>query len=104
MQMFLYLPLVFGLLAIHQSIILSRYKIDYQSHGFAVINALVFAKVMLVAEDLRLGDRFDDKPLIYPILFKSLLFAIILICFHIVEACPCGNVAWTKRCRELFQY
>jgi hypothetical protein len=84
-QMFLYLWLVFGLLAIHQTIILSQYQIDYQSHGLAVINALVFAKVMLIAEDLRLGDRFDDKPLIYPILFKSLLFAMALICFHIVE-------------------
>jgi GYF domain 2 len=84
-QMFLYLWLVFGLLAIHQSIILSQYQIDYQSHGLAVINALVFAKVMLIAEDLRLGDRLDDKPLIYPILFKSLLFAMTLICFHIVE-------------------
>jgi hypothetical protein len=84
-QMFLYLWLVFGLLAIHQSIILSQYQIDYRSHGLAFLNALVFAKVMLVAEDLHLGDRFDDKPLIYPVLFKSLLFAIALICFHIVE-------------------
>jgi|SRR5271169_1620105 len=83
--MFLYLWLVFGLLAIHQSIILSQYQIDYQSHGLAVINALVFAKIMLIAEDLRLGDRFNDKPLIYPVLYKSLLFAIALICFHIVE-------------------
>ena len=38
-QMFLYLWLVFGLLAIHQSIILLQYQIDYQSHGVAVINA-----------------------------------------------------------------
>jgi hypothetical protein len=85
MQMFLYLWLVFGLLAIHQSIILSQYQIDYQSHGLAVVNALVFAKVMLIAEDLRLGNRLNDKPLIYSILFKSFLFAIALICFHIAE-------------------
>jgi hypothetical protein len=85
LQMFLYLWLVFGLLAIHQSIILSQYQIDYRSHGLAFLNALVFAKVMLVAEDLRLGDRFNEKPLIYPVLFKSFLFAIALICFHILE-------------------
>jgi len=85
MQMFLYLWLVFGLLAVHQSIILSQYQIDYRSHGLAFFNALVFAKVMLIAEDLSLGDRFNEKPLIYPVLFKSLLFAIALICFHIVE-------------------
>jgi hypothetical protein len=83
--MFLYLWLVFGLLALHESVILSQNKIDYQSHGLAVVNALIFAKVMLVAEDLRLGNRFNDMPLIYPILFKSLLFAVALISFHIIE-------------------
>lgn len=29
--------------------------------------------------------EFHDKPLIYSVLFKSILFAITLICFHIVE-------------------
>ena len=38
---------------------------------------------MLLAEDLHLGRRLDDKPLIYSIFFKSILFAISLICFHI---------------------
>jgi len=83
--MFLYLWVVFGLLAIHESIILSQHQISYQSHGFAVVNALVFAKVMLVAEDLHLGHRLNDKPLIYSIAVKSLLFGVALICFHIVE-------------------
>jgi hypothetical protein len=83
--MFVYLWIVFGLLAAHESIILSQHQIDYQSHGLAIVNALIFAKVMLVAEDLRLGDRLNDKPLIYSILFKSLLFGIALISFHIVE-------------------
>jgi len=83
--MFLYLWLVFGLLALHESVILSQHKIDFQSHSLAVVNALIFAKVMLVAEDLRLGGRFNDMPLIYPILFKSGLFAVALISFHIIE-------------------
>jgi hypothetical protein len=83
--MFMYLWLVFGLLALHESVILSQNKIDYQSHGLAVVNALIFAKVMLVAEDLRLGHRFNEMPLIYPILLKSFLFAVALILFHIIE-------------------
>jgi hypothetical protein len=36
--MFLYLWIVFGLLAIHESIILSQHKINYQPHGFAPAN------------------------------------------------------------------
>jgi hypothetical protein len=83
--MFFYLWVVFGMLAIHESIVLSQHQIAYVSHGLAVINALIFAKVMLVAEDLHLGHRLDDKPLVYSIILKSLLFGITLICFHIVE-------------------
>jgi hypothetical protein len=83
--MFLYLWIVFGLLAVHESMILSQHQLSYQVHGLAIINALVFAKVMLVAEDLRLGHRLNDKPLIYSILYKSCLFGVALICFHIAE-------------------
>lgn len=83
--MFLYLWVAFGLLAVHESIVLSQHQINYASHGIAVINALIFAKVMLVAEDLHLGHRLHDKPLVYAIIFKSILFAAALICFHIIE-------------------
>ena len=83
--MFLYLWVVFGLLAVHELLVLSQHQIAYQSHGLAVVNALIFAKVMLLAEDLHLGHRLNDAPLIYSTLLKSLLFGITLICFHIVE-------------------
>ena len=53
--MLVYLWVVFGLLAVHESIVLSQHQIDYRFHGLAVLNALIFAKVMLVAEDLHLG-------------------------------------------------
>ena len=73
---FLYLWIVFGMMAIHKSIILWRHQINSVSHGLAVVNALVFAKVMLVAQDFNLGHRLHDKPLIYAVIFKSVLFAI----------------------------
>jgi hypothetical protein len=83
--MFVYLWVMFGMLAVHESIVLAQHQIDYRFHGLAIINALVFAKVLLVAEDLRLGHRFDDAPLAYSILVKSFLFGVALICFHVVE-------------------
>ena len=43
------------------------------------------AKVMLVADDLHLGQRFKEKPLVYPILYKSLVFTVVFICFHVLE-------------------
>jgi hypothetical protein len=83
--MFFYLWIVFGLLAVHESMILSQHQLSYAAHGVAIVNALVFAKVMLIAEDLHLGQSLHDKPLIYSILFKSFLFGVTLVCFHIVE-------------------
>ena len=42
--MFFYLWVVFGLLAVHESFVLSQHRIDFQPHGLAFINALIFAK------------------------------------------------------------
>src|SRR5215469_1687363 len=81
----LYLFLVFGLFVLYKSVILSEQHIAFAYHGFALINALALAKVMLVAKDLHLGEQFDDAPLIYPTLLKSGLFAALLACFKILE-------------------
>lgn len=87
---FFYLWIVFGLLSIHKSIVLSQRHLDVQEHTFAVINAFVFAKVLLVGEGMRLGERFSDKPLIYPILYKCFVFTLVLLCFHFVESIAVG--------------
>ena len=57
-----YLFVVFSLLVVHKSIILGEHHIDYTVHGFALINALALAKIMLVAQDLHLADRFHKLP------------------------------------------
>jgi membrane associated rhomboid family serine protease len=58
---FLYLWVVFALLSLHKSLVLTQRHLDYEEHTFAIINALVFAKVLLVAEDLHLGERFEKS-------------------------------------------
>jgi hypothetical protein len=87
---FLYLWVVFGLLSIHKSLVLSQVHLDYEEHAFAIINALVFAKVLLVGEHFHLGRRYETKPLIYPILHKCLVFSVVLISFHVVESVIAG--------------
>lgn len=81
----LYLWVFFAVLDLHKTAILQQHHIDYEVQGFAIVNALVFGKVMLVADQLKLGARFRDRPLIYGVLYASLLFAIVLIGFHIAE-------------------
>jgi hypothetical protein len=85
-----YLWLVFGLLIVYKSVVLAEYHIDFVFHGFALINALTLAKVMLVAKDLHLGEKFDEAPLIYPTLLKSALFSVVLACFKLLEEAVVG--------------
>jgi len=98
--MFFYLWIVFGMLAVHESIILSQHQIDFQLHGLALINALIFAKVMLVAEDLHLGRRLNDQPLVHSIIFKSIMFAIAADMFSHSRACRHRDVAWPNHSRK----
>lgn len=86
----LYLWLVFGLLVMYKSVILGEYHIDFAYHGFALINAFALGKVMLVAKDLHLGERFHSAPLVYPILVKSAIFTVVLACFKVLEDAAIG--------------
>ncbi|MBV8189915.1 MAG: hypothetical protein JOY64_10915 [Alphaproteobacteria bacterium] len=83
--MFVYLWVLLGLFVLNEAVILSHQGIDYRPHGFALINALVLAKVMLIAEDLNLGARLRSRPLIYPIVTEALLLSGLFIIFHIAE-------------------
>ncbi len=80
-----YLWVVFALLVLYKSVILSEQHISHALQGFALLNALALAKVMLVAQNLHFGEWFNEAPLIYTTLFKSSTFAFLLCCFKILE-------------------
>jgi hypothetical protein len=80
---FAYLWVLLGLFALHKSIVLDEPSFYHQ--GFAVINALVLAKIIFVAEELHVAEELNDRPLIYPITYRSAVFSLILIVFHLIE-------------------
>jgi hypothetical protein len=47
-----YLWVVFELLSVHKSIVLSEYHLNYPECAFAIVNCLVFAKVLLTRNRL----------------------------------------------------
>ena len=81
---FIYLWILLSLFSLHKALVLNEESLIYHQ-GFALINALALAKVVLVAEFFHVGDNLKNRPLIYPIMFKSAVFAVILLCFHIIE-------------------
>ena len=93
LAMFIYLWVLLALLVINQSSVLAREAHSYQAHFFAFVNALILAKVLLIGEDLHLGNRFRDKPLLYSIFYKCFVFTIFLIVFHILERVIVGALS-----------
>jgi fumarate reductase subunit C len=80
-----YLWVMFGIFALHESVVSAKDHINYSFYGFAIMNALIFGKVMLIAEDLHFADWFTDKPLIYPILCKAIAFSALFLGFDVLE-------------------
>ena len=83
--LFLYLWLLFGLFVLNQGIVLREQHVNFIMQGFAVINALIFAKVMMVFEMFDPGGWLRKRPLIYPILFETLLLTVLFLVVHILE-------------------
>jgi hypothetical protein len=79
-----YLWVILGLFAVYRAVILDQ-GVSALGQGIVIINALVLGKVMITAKELRLGEVSKDRPLIYPTLLRSALFAIVLAVFKVLE-------------------
>ena len=90
LMIFAYLWLVFFVFLVHEWVVLADNHIGFRFYGLAAINSLVLSKIMLIAEGLRFGERFDDKPLIIPIAYKSVLFSVSLVVAYILEEIALG--------------
>lgn len=88
----LYLAVLLGGFATYERLILEEHGISYFRYGYAVVESLVLAKIILVGDMLHLGKRFDDKPLIIPTLHKTFSFSILVLVFTVLEHALAGVV------------
>lgn len=79
-----YLWVLFALFGLHRQLV-QGHGVSVWQQGFALINALVFGKVILIGEALELGRDKPTRALAWVVFRKSLIFAILLIVFHILE-------------------
>ena len=81
----LYLWLFLGSFTIYRRLIVDETGAAYLHYGIAVIEALVIAKVILIGKMFGFSRRFEDRPLIVPVLYKSILFGILVMLFGVLE-------------------
>ena len=83
--LFFYLWVLFGVFVLNQGLVLREHGIDFAMQGFAFFNALVFAKFMMLFEMFDPGRWLRKRPLIYPILFETLLLTALFLVAHVAE-------------------
>jgi hypothetical protein len=80
----IYLWLLFAIFSLHRQL-LQGHGISVWQHGFAIVNALILGKAILIAQELEIGKGLERRALVWSVLGKSVLFAILVIAFHISE-------------------
>ena len=89
---FLFLAVVFFSFTCYRRLILDEYHVHYLHYGFAIIQAAVLAKVILIGEAAGAGRKYENKPLIIPTLYKTVLFAVWVVGFKVFEHMTDGLV------------
>jgi len=82
----LYLAIFFSVFTSYRRIILAHYQISYANWGISLIKALVLAKVIMAGGLFQFGRSLEDKPLIFPTLFKTFSFTLWVALFVVVES------------------
>lgn len=80
-----YLWIFLGSFTIYRRIVIDDTGASYLHYGVALIEALVIAKVILIGNIFGFTRRFDNRPLIVPVLYKSILFAFLVLVFAVIE-------------------
>jgi hypothetical protein len=80
-----YLAVLFCTFRTYRALVSAEYHLNYFHYGISLFEALVLAKVILIGRFLRIGERFGDRPLIVPTIYKTLTFGLFVLAFAVLE-------------------
>ena len=80
-----YLALFLGAFTFYRRMLLAELGVAYLHYGIAVLEALIIAKVVLIGRALGLDKEVDRRPLIVSVVFRSVIFAALVLLFGILE-------------------
>src|SRR5215471_13783282 len=75
----------FNLIVLTTNLILADYGAQFASFMLATAAALIVAKALLVANSMPVIRRFDQAPLIRPILFKTIFYSVAVFIARLLE-------------------
>lgn len=82
---FLYLAFFFCAVTTYSMLLLDEFHVKYWNYSFALINALVITKVIMIGEYAHVGKRGETRALLVSAVWKAFVFGCLVFGFHIVE-------------------
>lgn len=80
-----YLAPAFAVFTMYRRPVLAVHDIAYTNYWVALIEALIIGKAIMLGGLLRLGRGLEAKPLLYPTLYKTVVFIRLVGAFTVVE-------------------
>jgi hypothetical protein len=82
---FAFLAFFFCALVTYSTLLLREFHIKYLSYAFALLNALIIAKVILIGELAHVGKKYEARPMLLSAIYKAFLFGLLVLGFHFLE-------------------
>jgi len=94
-----YFLFCFGMILLLKKLFLAEYDVGFYAISAAILGALVVAKVVVILDHTKMGNRFEEKPAYIDILYRSLTYtfavAIVLIIEHVFHALGDSKSLWS---------
>jgi hypothetical protein len=86
-----YLYITLGAVILMKASVLHDHGIHFAPWGIAAVKAAVLAKFMLLGRAMKFGERYSSRPLIWPTLYRSFAFLVLLVVLTIIEEVVVGQ-------------
>jgi len=80
-----FLYLLFGTFITYERLLLGYYGNSHIRYGYSLLEALILAKVIMIGEAAKIGEKYKYHPLIIPVIYKTLAFSLLLLIFNLLE-------------------
>jgi hypothetical protein len=86
----IYLYVTLGAVILFKAAVLQDQGVSFVPWGLAAVKAVLLAKFLLLGGVMKIGRGYTDRPLIWPTLYKSFVFLVLLVVLTIIEEIVVG--------------
>ncbi len=75
----------FNVIVFTKKLMLEQYGISFSGFVNATVGALIVAKVILIADEIPFINKYPDKPLIYNVVWKTIVYVVVALIVRFLE-------------------